>query len=130
MLEGFTKIPLSKSRIPILSVTSNGLNFNGNVLSQMQKASYINFLVNEDKKQIAIQKCNELDEDKIRFFRQSKYENGVRINYREIQQIISRMISWDWEHYNYRVDGVYIANENAMIFDLKFARKSVKRNRN
>lgn len=127
MLEGFTKISLSRN--PALSVNSNALYFNGNVVSRMQRASYINILINKDKKQIAIQKCDETSTGKIRFFRQSRCENGIRFTNHEIQQIIIEMMNWDLEHYSYRVGGFYIENEQAMIFDLKFARKSKKRNR-
>ena len=127
MLEGFVKIPLL-SGSSFLSVTSNGLNFNNNVVYRMNKAKYIVLLLNEDKKQLAIQKCDENTEDKISFFRDEKnLKNGVRFNNRETQIMIAQMMNWNLEQYNYRVDGIYYEKEQAMIFDLNMARKFKKR---
>ena len=94
----------------------------------MNKAKYIVLLLNEDKKQLAIQKCDEDMEDKISFFRDEKnLKNGVRFNNRETQIMIAQMMNWNLEQYNYRVDGIYYEKEQAMIFDLNMARKFKKR---
>ncbi len=94
----------------------------------MQKTKYVTFLLNADEQQIAIQKCDDKEEDKISFFREgSNWKNGVRINNRELQQMIARMMCWDLDAYNYRADGIYSDNDDAMIFNLKSARKFNKR---
>ena len=127
MLNGFTKVQILQGN-SFVSVTNNGINFNGNVVCHMQKTKYVHFLLNANEKQIAIQKCDENDESQILFFRDgSNWKNGVRINNRELQQMIARMMGWDLDSYNYRADGIYSADDNAMIFDLKSARKFNKR---
>ena len=127
MLDGFKKVQILQGN-SFVSVTNNGINFNGNVVFHMQKTKYVTFLLNTDEKQIAIQKCDDKEEDKISFFRDgSNWKNGVRINNRELQQTITRMMNWDLDAYNYRADGIYSDNDDAMIFDLKNARKFNKR---
>lgn len=129
MLNGFKKVQILQGS-SFVSVTSNGINFNGNVVFHMQKTKYITFLINADEQQIAIQKCDDKEESKIPFFREgSNWKNGVRINNRELQQMIARMMGWDLDNHNYRADGIYSDNDDAMIFDLKTARKFNKRNK-
>lgn len=127
MLEGFVKIPVL-SGSSFMSVTRNGINFSGNVVFHLQRAEFVLFFLNSNEKQIAIQKCDDTDEDRVPFFREgANWKNGVRVNNRELQRIISRMMDWDLESYNYRADGIYSDKDNAMIFDLKTARKFNKR---
>ena len=129
MLEGFVRIPIF-NKSSFLSVTENGLNFNGTVVFHMEKTNYINLLFNADKKQIAIIKCDKNSDDKVPFYRDEKnLKNGVRFNNREIQQMISRIMEWDLSKFNYRVDGYFISEEQAMIFDLQNARKFQKKNK-
>ena len=127
MLEGFTRIPVL-SGSSFMSVTSNGINFNGNVVFHLQRTRFVVFFLNSNDKQIAIQKCDESDDDKVPFFREgANWKNGVRVNNRELQQIISRMMNWDLGNCNYRADGIYFDKDDAMIFDLKTARRFNKR---
>lgn len=129
MLEGFVKVPIF-NRSSILSITENGLNFNGTVVFHMQKANFINLFLNSNEKQVAIIECDKNTQDRIPFYRDEKsLKNGVRFNNREIQQMISRIMEWDLTKFNYRVDGYFIAEEKAMIFDLKTARKFQKKNK-
>ena len=126
MLEGFVKLPILTGS-SFLSITDNGLNFSGTAVFHMQKAEYVNLFVNADKKQIAIKECKKNAEYAIRFFRNEKnLKIGVRFNNREIQQMIAKMMDWDFQKYNYRVDGVYNEDEHAMIFDLTQTKKSNK----
>ena len=127
MLEGFVKFPIFFGNA-FLSVTNNGLNFNGTVVSRMKQAENIVFLLNTDKHQVAIQKVDAGTADSIIFFQSEKdLKSGIRLNNREIQQRIAIMMNWNLEEYNYRADGFYIEDEQAMIFDLDSARKFKKR---
>lgn len=128
MLEGFIKIPILPGS-SFMSVTNNGINFNGNVVRNMQMAKYVNLLLNLDTKQVAIKKCDIKDEEAVKFCRnESNLKNGVRINNRELQQKFSRIMNWDLETYNYRIVGFFSDEDDAVIFDLKNARKFRKRN--
>ena len=127
MLEGFVKIPVLTGS-SFVSITDNGLNFSGMTVFHMQKAEYINLFVNADTKQIAIKECKKNAEYAIRFFRNEKnLKIGVRFNNREIQQMIAKMMDWDFQKYNYKVDGFYNEDEHVMIFDLTKTKKSAKK---
>ena len=129
MLEGFKRLP-ALSGSSFVSITNTGINFNANVVFHMDKAEYIIVLLNEETKQLAIQKSNKGDEDAIQFCRKpSKWKNGVRYNNRETQQIISKMMGWDLENYIYRASGFIDKEESAMIFDLSGAKKFNRRQR-
>ena len=107
-----------------MSVTNDGINFNKNVVARMGKAPYVVFLLNTVEKKAAIQKCEGDDPDALAFCQQARHEKtGVRINLRDVQQTIASMMDWDLSRYNYRIDGAYLREENAMIFDLEEARR-------
>ena len=129
MLEGFVKLSVLKGG-SFLSITNNGLNFNVNAVACMQDAKNVALLLNADKKQFAIQQCNESDIDKIPFYRDEKsLQTGVRLLNRKIPLKIAKMMNWDLENFSYRADGHYIDKEKAMIFELINARQFKKRKR-
>ena len=129
MLEGFVKIPILKGN-SFMSVTENGLHFSGKAVFNMQKANYVQFFLNESTKQIAIQKCNKNSEDAISFFRSEKnLKNGVHFNNSEILQMICDMMEWNLEEFNFRIEGIFIEESQAMTFDLNNAKKSKKKKR-
>ena len=129
MLAGFERVSVLKGRA-FMSVTSDGINFNKNVVLRMGKAPYVNFLLNVGEKKAAIQKCEQDSPDALSFYQTPRNEkNGVRINLRDVQQTIADMMGWELSKYNYRIDGAYIEDEKAMIFPLESARKFDKRNK-
>jgi|GEM_PF-2814472 len=126
MLEGFVQIPIL-SGSSFLSITNHGLNFNKNVVKRMQQVEYVTMLINSDKKQIAIQKCDKGTADSIPFYHDEKnLKFGVRLNNREVQQMIISMMNWNVNYYNYRADG-FMIDDDTMVFDLSCARKSAKK---
>ena len=129
MLTGFERVPVLKGRA-FMSVTSDGINFNKNVVLRMGKAPHVNFLLNAGEKKAAIQKCEPDSPDALSFYQTVRNEkNGVRINLRDVQQTIANMMGWELSKYNYRIDGAYIEDEKAMIFALENARKFDKKNK-
>ena len=127
MLEGFVEVPILQGS-SFISVTSNGLNFNKNVVKHMRKAENIKIFCNSSRRQIAIKKCDKDDENAITFYRDEKnLTSGVRFNNREIQQMIATMMNWDLNAHNYRVDGFLTGDGEAMIFNLNNARRFDKK---
>lgn len=131
MLDGFSPIPVFTGSA-FLSVTDNGINFNKNVLLRMNKPEYVVLLLNREKKQLAIQECCKENTNSVQFYKPStdiKY--GVRFNNRDIENTIAAMMNWNLKESNYRIDGVYLENEHAMLFDLnrfrQFAKKNLKK---
>ena len=129
MLEGFSEVPILQGS-SFLSITNVGLSFNKNVVKKMQKPEYILLLCNEDKKQIAIQKCDKRRENSIQFYHDEKsLKMGVKFSNREVQQMIAELMNWDFKEFNYRVDGFMTDDKNTMIFDLNSAKKTAKKNK-
>lgn len=121
MLEGFKPISLTVG-LPYVSITSNGVTFNKTSIVKLGCPSHVILMINEDNKQIAIQSCNETDENATQFLKNNdKNFITVRWNNKDLLNTLSKLIGWDLSKFNYRIDGDYLSNENAMIFDLKKA---------
>ena len=129
MLDGFKPIELMVGSA-VLSVTSNGLSFNKNVVSKMGCPEYIRFMLNDSTKQLAIQKTDENDSIGVPFARKSvDNKNGVRYNNRDLEHTLESLMGWDLSTKTYRIDGVYSDDDHAMIFNFNDARTFPKRNR-
>ena len=130
MLEGYKKITLY-SGSSFISVTNNGITFNKNAIQRLKMPEHVVFLLNSAEKKIAVQVCDDAtDKDAILFCQNGKeYKNGLRINNRELQQQLASMMSWNLKDKNYRIDGIYLGAESAMIFDMNSAREFNKRNK-
>ena len=129
MLTGFKPINLITGSA-VLSVTNNGLGFNKNVSIKMDNPTYIRFMINDDEKQIAIQKSDGKDDSSTKFVQEgTDITNGIRYHNKDLEAIIESMMQWDLSLYNYRIDGYYQEEDSAMIFNLKSARRFPKRSR-
>ena len=130
MLEGFERIQLTNGRT-FVSITDSGINFNCNVVIKMKSAEYIMFLINKSSKIFAIKSCSKSDQDATRFVKETtNVKNGIRYNNHDLIFEIASIMDWNLSTSKYRIDGKYIPEENAMLFDLNtartFAKKSTK----
>lgn len=129
MLEGFKPIELM-SGSAVLSVTSNGLSFNKNVISKMMAPEYIRFMVNAETKQLAIQTVSKDIAFSVPFAKKGiDNKNGIRYNNRDLEHSIESLMDWDLSTKVYRIDGIYHEEDHAMIFNLTTARMFPKRTR-
>lgn len=130
MLEGYKRITLY-SGSSFISITNNGITFNKNAIQRLKMPERVVFLLNSVEKKIAVQVCSDAsDRDAIPFCQKGKdYKNGLRINNRELQQQLASMMNWNLKDKNYRIDGIYLDAESAMIFDMNSAREFNKRNK-
>jgi len=123
MLEGFTKVSMVTG-LPSMSVTKNGLTFNKPAIVKMGKPTHVNLLQNEEEKKLAIQVCDERDDEAVSFLKDAgKSVLSVRWNNSDLLKTISQWMNWDLDKDGYRVEGDYYKDENAMIFDLNRANK-------
>lgn len=123
MLEGFKPMMLLTGNA-FISVTKNGINFNKNVAIKMGMPDYVKFMLNSERKLFAIQTTNESDPYAIKFMRKgtSIEKYGVRYNNRDLENTLESLMNWDLSQFNYRIDGIYDEQNQAMIFDLNSAR--------
>ena len=127
MLTGFVKLSLLKGSA-FMTVSNYRISFNKNVVARLLKPRFVTFLFNRSTNQFAIQKCDEFTDFKLPFFKDdSDLKNGVQISNRELFNFFINVMKWDLDHSNYRVDGIFNSNDQAMIFDLNSARLFKKR---
>ena len=96
----------------------------------MNNPHYVRFMIDDENQRLAIQAVAEKDDSSIDFYNKDmNINNGVRYHNRDLEHTIETLMKWDLSSYNYRIDGYYIEEEAAMLFDLKEARTFSKRNR-
>lgn len=122
MLEGFKQYNMTIGTASV-SITENGIAFSKTTIVKMDKVPYVKLFIDEENKRIAIQKANKEDEGAINFYSNQKIVS-VRWNNKELLKTIARMMDWELSGNVYKVDGDYIAEDEAMIFDLKRAEKT------
>jgi hypothetical protein len=121
MLEGFRPINLTVG-LPYISITKNGVTFNKTSIVKIGKPAYVLLMMDDVNKRIAVQPCDSSDEDATAFFKgEGKSVVSVRWNNKDLLNTLSKMMNYDLDKFSYRVDGDYLSNENALIFDLKLA---------
>lgn len=121
MLEGFKEYNMSVGTASV-SISENGVGFSKTAVIKMEKPNYVRLLINDETKQIAIQKSK--DNEGIKFYNESKRNIGVRWNNKELLKTISQMMDWDLAGKVFRVDGDYNKEDQALIFDLKNAEET------
>lgn len=121
-LEGFTAFNFNEG-VPYLSLTRNGLTFNKSVVMKLGYPSHVVLLINEMERQIAIQICDEKTENSTVFYKDNKKNDikSVRWNGKDLVNTLQSMMGWNLEFESYRVNGVMLKEESAMLFDLRTA---------
>lgn len=121
ILEGFSAFDFSEG-VPYVSFTQNGVTFNKSVTLKLGEPEYARFLINTDTKQVAVQAC-EADEKNATIFYRPKASGAlsVRWNTRDLLITIERLMGWNFREVSYRVDGLLLQDERAIVFDLSKA---------
>ena len=122
MLDGFKQYNMSVGKSSV-SITENGVSFSKTCVLKMEKCQYVRFFIDETNKRIAIQKAQKDDDGSIAFYNNQKIIS-VRWNNKELLKTIAKMMELEFKGNVFRVDGDYVAEEEAMIFDLKEAEKT------
>ncbi|OAA83564.1 hypothetical protein [Clostridium ljungdahlii] len=119
MFENFKRVNLTTG-LPYMSITQNGITFSKNVIIKMGRPAYVELLMNDEDKQLAIKVCDEDEEDSIQFVK-SKRTINVRWNNKDFLNTLSRITGWNLEKEGYRVLGDWYDSEKAMLFELSKA---------
>lgn len=121
MLSGFKPVNLIIG-LPYVSITANGVTFNKPCIMKLGKPTHVLLMVNDEAKQMAIQVCDQEDDNATPFLRsEAKSTLSVRWNNKDFLNQLSKMMDWDLNVSGYKVNGEYLSDENAMIFDLNTA---------
>lgn len=124
ILEKFTVIDLVKTRsASVATITGNVLKFNIQTAGELEYAPYIQVLINPKDKQFAIRPCKEDAPSAIVFSKpegEQKYQ--IKISAVAVVNMIRKMAGWSAED-NWNIPGIYFAEENALVYDVRAAYK-------
>lgn len=123
IFEGFTTFNFDAG-VPYVSVTKNGMTFNKSVVVKLDYPEYVILLINFTDKQIAIQCCDKSVPNSTTFYKKRRNPNiiSVRWNGKDLLNTLQQMMDWDLEKDAFRINGTFIENESAMLFDLNDAK--------
>ena len=123
LLDGFKAFNFNEG-VPYVSVTTNGMTFNKAVIMKLDYPAHVLLLINDKEKKIALVPCDETDANSTTFYKQKKNNVlSVRWNGRDLLNTIQAMMGWDLKQEAYKVEGLLLKDEHAMLFDLKTAAK-------
>lgn len=120
-LKGFTAFNFEEG-VPYISVTQNGMTFNKAVTMKLNYPSFVLLLISAERKQIVLMPCEQSTQNATAFYRPKS--NGilsVRWNARDLINTLEHITGWDLKSQSYRINGVLLSEENAMLFDLNNA---------
>lgn len=121
ILENFKPFNFSEG-VPYVSVTAHGVTFNRSVVMKLDYPEHVILLIDENEKRMAIQQCDAEAKNAAAFFKQKKSNViSVRWNGRDLLNTLQEMMGWDLTKEGYRIDGILLKDEHAMLFDLREA---------
>ena len=119
MLQGFEKFEVSPG-VAAMTISSYGIGFSKTAVNRMGKCEYVVAYMDYNGKRFAIQKCKQ-DEDGATKFYHGQRNTSVRWNNRELIKTLCNMMGWDSSECSYKVEGEYLPEECALIFNLNNA---------
>lgn len=129
MLNGFEIISENeRSEECMATINATGMTFSGQTVLNFKTPEYVMFGVNKQTKQLGIAACE--DGKDARAFCKAGDAKSARINFGSYREAIAEMVpDWDFESFNYRVNGTFSEDHTEMIFDLLAATPKAKRSR-
>ncbi len=118
LLDGFKSFNFNEG-VPYVSVTNNGMTFNKSVIMKLGYPENVVLLIDESTERIAVQVCASDTPNAAPFYKEKKSNVlSVRWNGRDLLNTIQEMMGWDLSKKGYRIDGMLLKEESAMLFDL------------
>ncbi len=108
--------------VPTMSITKNGVAFNKAAIHKLKSPSFVEIFINYDTKQFAIKTCDENNQNAQKFVSDKTSNKDVftvRWNYKDLVKTISSIVDVDiFSDKGIKVEGEYITDENALLFDI------------
>lgn len=121
ILSSFTPFNFNEG-VPYASITINGISFNKSVMLKLNCPEYVVLLIDYATKRIAIQCCASTYPNAVPFYKKEKGNaTWIRWNGKDLLNTLQVMMGWDLNNASYKVDGVFLKEENAVLFDLNKA---------
>ncbi len=123
IFDGFSSFNFDEG-VPYVSFTKNGVTFNKSVIMKLNYPSNVVLLINPECKKIAIKCCDESTPNSTTFYKKKESSNvlSVRWNAKDLLHTIEEIMEWNLEMNAYRVNGIFLKEECAMMFDLSTAK--------
>ena len=105
---------------PAMTVRDNSITFNNACISKLETATYVQFLINPEKKKLLIRPCDEGARDAIRWcVVKGDKRKSRQITCKIFAERLYEMMGWD-SIYRYRMQGMRIRfnDESLYLFDL------------
>ena len=121
-LKGFKSISvLGCGRASTMTITNKYFKFNGDTAKELDYPTHIVFQINDKTKQVAIVARNAEDDKAVEFpcKREGERQYAINIAQRAAHVAIRKMMSWDER--SRKMQGVYVPEENAIIYNLEQA---------
>lgn len=120
-LDGFRTFNFSEGA-PYVSITSNGMTFNKAVIMKLGYPEHVILLIDDNGKRLAIQACEEDTPNAVVFFKPKKNNVlSVRWNGKDLLNTIRELTGWDIHREAFKIGGILLREERAMLFDLNTA---------
>lgn len=105
-----------------ISVTRTGVGFSKQTISKLNYSHYVQIFINVKDKIIGIRECDEKAQNAIKFVNSQKNRtDAVRWNNVEFTKEINTLVDEELAQKGYKVDGTFLAEEKALIFDFNEA---------
>lgn len=128
ILDKFTVIDLIKTRsASVATIYGNYLKFNVQTAAELRYPEYVQLLISTKDKQFAIRACREDAPNALPFSKpEGEQKNPIKFNTIAVVDMIRKMADWKVED-NWNVPGVYFAEDNAIVYDVKAATRPVSK---
>ncbi len=127
MLEKFTVIDLVRTRSDaVVTITGSAVKFNHQTAVELRYPSHIQFLISQKDKQFAIRACKPDAPNAAAFAKREEQKGQIRISAPSVVDLLRKLGGWA-EDESWNIPGIYFAEDNGLMFDLKTAYKPVPR---
>lgn len=128
ILDKFTVIDLIKTRsASVATVYGHYLKFNAQTAAELHYPEYVQLLISVKDKQLAIRACKEDAPNALPFSKpEGEQKTPIKFNTIAVVDMIRKMADWKAEE-NWNIPGVYFAEDNAIVYDVKAATRPVSK---
>ena len=103
---------------PTISVTKNGVGFSKQALSRLDYSHYVQMFINKVDRLLGIRPCSKDDQGAIKFVPEKKEKiDSLRWFNPTFKENIQSLVSNELVNLNFGCEGVYLAEENTLLFD-------------
>lgn len=124
MLEKFTVIELLETHSDsVANIKGNTVRFNPQTAVELDYPPFVQFFIYPKEKQFAIRPCKECERNAVPFSKpKGEQQYKIPVTHAVIAKMLRRMVGWSADE-SWNVPAIYEPEENALIYDLKAAKK-------